>query len=117
MDARNNPDRWRKEEVDARHLPGEAEGVAQEQCTECDGTVELETDHVGPWGARALMPPLRILCEHCRVAMGLEPQVEFEGGRPFVLLRGEEFVFVAGAFVRSGHPWNSHVYRHDQPQQ
>jgi hypothetical protein len=90
----------------------QAQRVATARCCECGGEAPLETIDLGPWGAKALLPPLRVLCSPCVNALGLH--IYQDGGKPYVLHRGQEFRLVAGQYTRSDHPANAGVYYRDE---
>lgn len=88
--------------------------MATYACTRCHEAAELETSSLGPWAAKALLEPLRVLCAACARDLGLEERTD--GGKPFVVWQGEEFRRYAGtAYSRSDHPQNQGLYEHDQP--
>jgi len=81
---------------------------------QCGEPVDVDTEHLGPWAAQLLLPPVRVICAACRDQLGLAEAFDPELGRPFLLRDGREYVLLGGAFVRSDSPRMAGKYPRDE---
>jgi hypothetical protein len=86
--------------------------VANYTCIECGGEVDIDVTHIGPWAARGLASPARIICFPCAERLALPSHRE--GPHVWVIRGGEEFRPYRGALARTDNPDFVGMYTHDE---
>lgn len=88
--------------------------MSRHKCTECGAEVEIDTDELGPWAGRGLLPPAHVICPACIESRAISVEPGVGDGQAFALVDGKEFRDFSGALVRSLFPGSAGIYYRDQ---